>query len=81
MPRPTILTQAALAHVTSLVGQGQSAAQIASDAPAGAIGRACRQGTGQLARQPRCCLIPTRAPRGAIKHSSEKRAPKQGEQS
>jgi hypothetical protein len=31
MPRPTILTQAALAHVTSLVGQGQSAAQIASD--------------------------------------------------
>jgi hypothetical protein len=29
MPRPTILTQAALAHVTSLVDQGRSAAEIA----------------------------------------------------
>ena len=31
MPRPTILTQAALAHVTSLVDQGRSAAEIASE--------------------------------------------------
>jgi REase_DpnII-MboI len=30
MPRPTILTQAALARVASLVGHGHSAAQIAS---------------------------------------------------
>ena len=31
MPRPTILTQAALAHVTSLVDQGRSAAEIAGE--------------------------------------------------
>ena len=31
MPRPTILTQAALAHVTGLVDQGRSAAEIASE--------------------------------------------------
>ena len=31
MPRPTILTQAALGHVTSLVDQGRSAAEIASE--------------------------------------------------
>src|SRR6516162_3481918 len=31
MPRPTILTQAALVHVTSLVDQGRSAAEIASE--------------------------------------------------
>ena len=31
MPRPTILTQAALAHVTSLVVQGRSAAEIAGE--------------------------------------------------
>jgi hypothetical protein len=48
MPRRTILTQAALAHVTSLVGQGQSAAQIASD-----IG--CTLGTLRV----RCCHFGT----------------------
>jgi hypothetical protein len=31
MPRPTILTQAALTHVTSLVDQGLSAAEIATE--------------------------------------------------
>jgi hypothetical protein len=31
MPRPTILTQAALAHVTSLVDQGLNAAEIATE--------------------------------------------------
>jgi hypothetical protein len=31
MPRPTILTQAALAHVSSLVDRGRSAAEIASE--------------------------------------------------
>src|SRR5262250_3298185 len=31
MPRPTILTQAALAHVTSLVDQALSAAEIATE--------------------------------------------------
>jgi hypothetical protein len=31
MPRPTILTQAALARVASLVDEGRSAAEIASE--------------------------------------------------
>src|SRR5262250_155273 len=44
MPRPTILTQAALAHVTSLVDQGRSAAEIARE-----IG--CTLGTLRV----RCC--------------------------
>jgi hypothetical protein len=49
MPRPTIFTKAALVHVTSLVDQGRSAAEIATE-----IG--CTLGTPEIATEIGCTL-------------------------
>ena len=56
MPRPTILTQAALARVASLVEQGRSAAEIADEmgCTLGTLRVRCSQLGISLRRRPTC---------------------------